>query len=151
LKRLYRCIRFVWYTSGCFPTPSFHIRTERSHPPLTNSAPVGLQSQLITAATCPLYICVGDDRDRTSNVYRLWSSEANRIDVGNVGDHARELLLICMTTLRSAFPVRISYNVKVRSEPMLARTLDSDKLNRTQVIVSVEVGNVIFDIGELFA
>ena len=67
----HRCIRLVWYTSGCFPTPSFQIRTVRSQPPLTNSVPVGLQSQLITAATCALYICVGEARFRTSNVYRL--------------------------------------------------------------------------------
>ena len=64
----HRCIRLVWYTSGCFPTPSFQIRTVRSQPPLTNSVPVGLQSQLITAATCALYICVGEARCRISNV-----------------------------------------------------------------------------------
>ena len=52
-----------------------------------------------------------------------------------------------MITLRSAFPVRISYSVKVRSDPMLARTDASDKLNRTEVIVSVEVGKVRFEIG----
>ena len=56
-------------------------------------------------------------------------------------------LLTCMITLRSAFPVRMSYRVKVRSDPILARTDASDKLNRTDVIVSVEVGNVRFEIG----
>ena len=54
-----------------------------------------------------------------------------------------------MTTLRSAFPVRISYSVNVRSDPMLARTDDSLKLNRTAVIVSVDVGKVRLDIGAL--
>ena len=54
-----------------------------------------------------------------------------------------------MITLRSAFPVRMSYNVKVRSEPMLARTDDSLRLKRRAVIVSVEVGKVIFEIGAL--
>jgi hypothetical protein len=39
--------------------------------------------------------------------------------------------------------------VKVRSEPMLAKTDDSERLNRTEVIVSVEVGNVRFVIGAL--
>jgi hypothetical protein len=52
-------------------------------------------------------------------------------------------------TLRSAFPVRISYNVNVRSEPMLARTEGSLRLKRTAVIVSVDVGKVKFDIGAL--
>ena len=52
-----------------------------------------------------------------------------------------------MITLRSAFPVRMSYSVKVRSDPMLASTDASDKLNRTEVIVSVEVWNVRFEIG----
>jgi len=55
-----------------------------------------------------------------------------------------------MTTRLSAFPVRISYSVKVRSEPMLARTEDSLRLNRTLVIVSVEVGKVRFEMGALF-
>ena len=54
-----------------------------------------------------------------------------------------------MITLRSAFPVRMSYNVKVRSEPILARTDDSLRLKRMAVIVSVEVGKVIFEIGAL--
>ena len=52
-----------------------------------------------------------------------------------------------MITLRSAFPVRISYSVKVRSDPTLASTDASDRLNLTEVIVSVEVGNVRFEIG----
>ncbi len=55
----------------------------------------------------------------------------------------------CMMTLRSAFPVRISYNVNVRSEPMLARTDGSLRLKRTAVIVSVDVGKVRLDIGAL--
>ena len=59
--------------------------------------------------------------------------------------------LTCMITLRSAFPVRMSYSVKVRSDPTLARTDASDKLNRTEVIVSVEVGNVRFEIGAVLA
>lgn len=54
-----------------------------------------------------------------------------------------------MTTRRSAFPVRMSYKVNVRSEPMLARTDDSAMLKRTDVIVSVEVGNVRFETGAL--
>ena len=54
-----------------------------------------------------------------------------------------------MTTLRSAFPVRISYNVNVRSDPILARTDGSLKLNRTAVIVSVDVGKVRLDTGAL--
>jgi hypothetical protein len=54
-----------------------------------------------------------------------------------------------MTTLRSAFPVRISYNVNVLSEPMLASTDDSLILKRTDVIVSVDVGKVRFDTGAL--
>ena len=55
--------------------------------------------------------------------------------------------LTCMITLRSAFPVRMSYSVNVRSDPTLARMDASDKLNRTEVTVSVEVGNVRFEIG----
>lgn len=39
--------------------------------------------------------------------------------------------------------------MNVRSEPILARTDDSLRLKRTAVIVSVEVGNVRFDIGAL--
>ena len=49
-----RCIRFVWYTSGCVPWPSCHIRRVRSHPPETNSVPVGDQSRDVTAETCAL-------------------------------------------------------------------------------------------------
>lgn len=60
-----------------------------------------------------------------------------------------ELVQTCMTTLRSAFPVRMSYNVNVRSVPILARTDGSEALKRTSVIVSTEVGNVKFDIGAL--
>ena len=56
-----------------------------------------------------------------------------------------------MITRRSALPVRISYSVKVLSEPMLARTDDSERLNLTAEIVSVDVGNVRFDIGALLA
>ena len=54
-----------------------------------------------------------------------------------------------MITLRSAFPVRMSYRVKVLSDPRLARTDDSLRLKRTVVIVSDDVGNVKFDIGAL--
>ena len=54
-----------------------------------------------------------------------------------------------MTTRLSAFPVRMSYKVNVRSEPILARTDDSAILKRTDVIVSVEVGNVRFETGAL--
>ena len=57
----------------------------------------------------------------------------------------------CMITRRSALPVRISYSVKVLSEPILARTDDSERLNLTAEIVSVDVGNVRFDIGALLA
>lgn len=39
--------------------------------------------------------------------------------------------------------------MNVRSEPMLARTDDSLRLKRTLVIVSVDVGNVRFEIGAL--
>ena len=58
-------------------------------------------------------------------------------------------MLTCMTTRLSAFPVRISYSVNVRSEPILARTDDSARLNFTAEIVSVEVGKVRLDIGAL--
>lgn len=54
-----------------------------------------------------------------------------------------------MTTLRSAFPVRISYSVNVLSDPMLASTDDSLILKRTELIVSVDVGKVRFDTGAL--
>ena len=39
--------------------------------------------------------------------------------------------------------------MNVRSEPILASTEDSDKLNRTALIVSVEVGNVRFEMAAL--
>lgn len=54
-----------------------------------------------------------------------------------------------MTTRLSAFPVRMSYKVNVRSEPMLARTDGSLMLKRTALIVSAEVGNDRFEIGAL--
>lgn len=54
-----------------------------------------------------------------------------------------------MTTRRSAFPVRISYKVNVRSEPILARTEGSARLKRTAEIVSMDVGKVRLDIGAL--
>ena len=54
-----------------------------------------------------------------------------------------------MITLRSALPVRMSYRVNVRSEPILERTEDSERLNFTAEIVSVEVGNVRLEIGAL--
>lgn len=69
--------------------------------------------------------------------------------VGNVGDHERALARICMTTRRSAFPVRMSYRVKVRSEPTDARIDVSLALKRTEDMVSVEVGNVRFEMGAL--
>lgn len=43
-----------------------------------------------------------------SKVYKLWSSEARRMDVGNVGDHASAFERNCMTVRRSALPVRMS-------------------------------------------
>src|SRR5712672_3171712 len=49
-----RCMRFGWYTSGWVPPPSCHMRKVRSHPPETNSVPVGDQSQDVTAETCAL-------------------------------------------------------------------------------------------------
>jgi len=69
--------------------------------------------------------------------------------VGKVGDHERAFNCICITIRLSALPVRISYRVKVRSVPVLARTEDSDMLKRTEVMVSVEVGNERFDKGAL--
>ncbi len=84
-----------------------------------------------------------------SNVYKLWSSEASSNVVGCVGHHERALELNCITTRRSALPVRMSYKVNVRSEPILASTLGSLWLNRTEVIVSVDVGNVRLDIAEV--
>lgn len=66
-----------------------------------------------------------------------------------VVSHARKQVRerTCITTLRSAFPVRMSYNVNVRSEPILAKTDDSLRLKRIAVIVSVDDGYVRFDIG----
>lgn len=55
----------------------------------------------------------------------------------------------CMIVLRSAFPVRMSYKVNVLSEPILARTEDSARLNRIADMVSVEVGKVRSEIGAL--
>ena len=54
-----------------------------------------------------------------------------------------------MMTRRSALPVRISYNVNVRSEPILASTDASERLNFTAEIVSVEVGKVRLEMGAL--
>lgn len=87
--------------------------------------------------------------------------------MGNVGDHERALLrnyvktsmgdrekdqgvnCTCIITRLSAFPVRMSYKVNVRSEPILASTEDSDRLKRRAEIVSVEVGKVRFDMAAL--
>ena len=69
--------------------------------------------------------------------------------VGKVGDQARSFDCICIIIRLSAFPVRMSYNVKVRSVPILARTEDSDMLKRTEEIVSVDVGKERSDIGAL--
>src|SRR5258708_4210619 len=84
-----------------------------------------------------------------SNVYKLESSEARRMAVGKVGDQAREFDRICITIRLSALPVRMSYSVKVRSVPKLARTEDSDILKRTEVIVSIDVGNERSEMGAL--
>ena len=43
----------------------------------------------------------------------------------------------------------MSYNVNVRSEPILARTDDSERLKRTAEIVSIDVGKVRLDMGAL--
>jgi hypothetical protein len=67
--------------------------------------------------------------------------------VGRVGDQERAFERNCMTTRRSALPVRMSYRVNVRSEPTLARTDGSARLNRTEDTVSLEVGKVRFDTG----
>jgi len=77
------------------------------------------------------------------------ASVLSLISMGQEKKNIRRMERTCITTLRSAFPVRISYSVNVRSEPILARTDDSLKLKRTAVIVSVEVGKVRFDIGAL--
>ena len=58
-------------------------------------------------------------------------------------------ILTCITSLRSAFPVRMSYRVKVLSDPTEPRIEDSDKLKRTEVTVSVEVVKVRLEIGVL--
>jgi hypothetical protein len=84
-----------------------------------------------------------------SKVYKLWSSDASRIDVGIVGDHDRAFARICITTRRSGFDVRISYRIKVRSDPTLARMERSLKLKRTEVTVSVDVGKVKLEIGDV--
>ena len=52
-----------------------------------------------------------------------------------------------MTTLRSALPVRMSYKVKVRSDPAEASTEDSEGLKWIDVTVSVDVEYVRFDSG----
>lgn len=69
--------------------------------------------------------------------------------MGKVGDQAKEFDRICITIRLSAFPVRMSYNVKVRSVPILARTEDSDILKRTDVMVSIDVGKERSDMGAL--
>jgi hypothetical protein len=69
--------------------------------------------------------------------------------VGKVGDQAREFDRMCITIRLSAFPVRMSYKVKVRSVPKLARTEASDILKRTEVMVSVDVGKERSEIGAL--
>jgi hypothetical protein len=55
----------------------------------------------------------------------------------------------CITILRSALPVRMSYKVNDLSEPILAKTDDSLRLKRTAVIVSVDDANARSDIGTL--
>lgn len=54
-----------------------------------------------------------------------------------------------MVALRSALPVRTSYRINVRSEPIEARTEVSEGLNRTTFTVSAEPAKVKFDIGEV--
>lgn len=54
-----------------------------------------------------------------------------------------------MMIRRSALPVRMSYRVNDRSEPMLASTDASERLKRTTDTVSVDVGSVRFDIAAL--
>jgi len=145
-------MRLVWYTSGlCAPFPSLNcqILTVLSHPPLTNSIPVGLHSQLVTALEWALYICVGLLRCLTSNVYRLWSSDARRRSVGSVGDQDRDVDWKCMTTRRSALDVRISYRVNVRSEPHDAIMEVSAGLNLRAVMVSTEVWKVRLEIDDV--
>ena len=50
---------------------------------------------------------------------------------------------------QSTFQVRMSYSMKVRSVPILARTEDSDMLKRTEEMVSVDVGKERSEIGAL--
>lgn len=69
--------------------------------------------------------------------------------MGKVGDQANAFDCICITIRLSAFPVRMSYNVKVRSVPILASTEDSDILKRTEVMVSVDVGKERSEMGAL--
>jgi hypothetical protein len=57
------------------------------------------------------------------------------------------MFLTCMTKRRSAFPVRMSYNVNVLSVPADASIEDSERLNLIEVTVSLEVENVMLDIG----
>jgi len=57
------------------------------------------------------------------------------------------LVLTCIITLLSAFPLLISYSVKVLSEPMEARTEGSEALNLIRETLSVEVVNVRLVIG----
>jgi hypothetical protein len=54
MRETHLCIRFPVYAALPLPSPSFHILTLRSHPPLTNSCPVGDHPQDMTAATWPL-------------------------------------------------------------------------------------------------
>lgn len=49
-------------------------------------------------------------------------------------------ILTVRTSLLSAFPVRMSYNVNVRFEPADASIDDSDQLNFRAVIDSEDVG-----------
>ena len=69
--------------------------------------------------------------------------------MGKVGDQASAFDRICITIRLSAFPVRMSYKVKVRSVPVLATTEDSDIMKRREVIVSVDVGKERSEIGAL--
>jgi hypothetical protein len=86
--------------------------------------------------------------------------------VGKVGHHDNALARICeyaqlltaWTWLfertwniirRSAFPVRTSYRVNDRSEPVDASTEVSDWLNFRAVTVSVDVGKVRFITGDV--
>ena len=77
------------------------------------------------------------------------ASVLSLISMGQDKKNIRRMERTCITTLRSAFPVRISYSVNVRSEPVVANTEDSDRLNFKAVIVSVDVGNVRFMIADV--